>query len=85
MAEQNYRVNDNTMITLPLRNIIAIVAVVGLAVTVYFELVEQLHEQKIEIMFLKERLERHVEKDFTDLYRRMGEIEDELVQPKHKH
>ena len=79
------KVNDNTNITIPLRNLIAIIIAIGLAITTYFGLVEQLHEHKLKIMMLEEDLKDFQDKDFKDLYRRMGEVEDELVDPKHKH
>lgn len=83
MADKEFKVNDDTMVTMPIRNIIAIIGAVGLAVTVYFDLIQQLHEQQMQIMFLEQRMERFLDKDYADLYARMAEAEDKLADHGH--
>lgn len=77
------KVDDNTNITIPIRNLIAIILAVGMAIVTYFDLVGQLHEHELKIMMLEENFKDFENKDFADLYRRMAEAEDRHADHKH--
>ena len=56
--KKNFAVNDNSQITIPIRNLIGIVIAVGIAVTGYFHIVERINflEHKAEMAGLDIKL-----------------------------
>ena len=55
------KVNDNTQISLPIRNLVAIIAAVAVGVWAYFGVVETLNTHSTKLLIIEKDLEKVVE------------------------
>ncbi len=73
-------INDNTSISMPIRNMIAIIGAVGVGVWAYFGITEKLNQHSTSLTLMKKEMEENTE--FRIKYARgeLGQSQNDLEQ-----